>query len=138
MSLSPPDLRPDETRLRQFGWIAAVALGLLGGLVVLRGGPLPPAAAAWAVGAASGAASRLLPRANLPLYLLLSVVTWPVGVVVSHAALAVVFFGLVTPVALVARLLGRDRLGLRREPDAGSHWQEREPPGDSSRYFRQY
>lgn len=51
------------------------------------------------------------------------------GKVVSPIVLGIIFFGLLTPIALVARLLGRDELKLKR-PDVESYWVE--PVGANS------
>jgi hypothetical protein len=40
---------------------------------------------------------------------------------------AVVFFGVLTPFALVRRLFGRSELSLRLERDRASYWQSCEP-----------
>jgi hypothetical protein len=37
-------------------------------------------------------------------------------------AMAVLFFTVLTPIGLVLRLAGRDRLRLRPRPDAASYW----------------
>jgi hypothetical protein len=52
--------------------------------------------------------------------------------------LAVVFFGLITPVAFIGRLRGRDELGLKR-PSSRSYWTarpQREASSDS--FYNQY
>ena len=43
------------------------------------------------------------------------------GMVVSPIVLGIIFFGLLTPVALVSRLIGRDELRLRR-PKSETYW----------------
>jgi hypothetical protein len=48
---------------------------------------------------------------------------------VSPIVLGLLFYVIVTPVALLMRLLGKDPLRLRREPDAVSYWIDRMPPG---------
>lgn len=45
------------------------------------------------------------------------------GKVVSPIVLGIIFFGLITPIALMARLLGRDELKLKR-PKTNSYWAE--------------
>jgi len=40
-----------------------------------------------------------------------------------------VFFLVLTPIALVRRALGADDLRLKPDPNAGTWWIEREPPG---------
>jgi len=51
------------------------------------------------------------------------------GRIVGPVVTAVLFYGVVTPIALLFRLLGKDPLRLRLEPGAHSYWIERTPPG---------
>jgi hypothetical protein len=43
--------------------------------------------------------------------------------------LGLLFYLVLTPMALILRLLGKDLLRLRRDPGAPSYWIERNPPG---------
>ena len=43
--------------------------------------------------------------------------------------MAVLFYMVVTPVALLMRMLSKDILRLRWEPEARSYWMLRVPPG---------
>jgi hypothetical protein len=43
--------------------------------------------------------------------------------------MAFVFYGTVAPIGLVLRLLGKDPLRLRFDPDVRTYWIERQPPG---------
>jgi Saxitoxin biosynthesis operon protein SxtJ len=49
--------------------------------------------------------------------------------IVSPIVLGLLFYVTVTPIALIMRLLGKDPLRLRRDPDAASYWIDRTPPG---------
>ena len=49
--------------------------------------------------------------------------------VVNPIVMALVFYGTVLPTGMVARLMGKDLLRLRREPEADSYWIPRTPPG---------
>lgn len=51
------------------------------------------------------------------------------GKVVSPVVLGIIFFGLITPIALIARLMGRDELKLKR-PKKSTYWSE--PIGSNS------
>ena len=51
------------------------------------------------------------------------------GKVVSPIVLGIIFFGLITPIALIAKLTGRDELKLKR-PKKSSYWSE--PIGSNS------
>lgn len=141
------DLDPAPNVLRQFGFIALGAFGVLGGLLywhvlpVARalGGAAPVVAfVLWSIAVASGLLSLVAPRGNRPLYVALSVVAYPIGFVVSHIVMGIFFFGILTPLGLVFRLLGRDALHRRFEPGAATYWVPRKPTEDVKRYFAQY
>jgi Na+(H+)/acetate symporter ActP len=51
------------------------------------------------------------------------------GRIVSPVITAVLFYAVVTPTALLFRILGKDPLRLSRNPEARSYWIERQPPG---------
>lgn len=51
------------------------------------------------------------------------------GRVVGPIALGILFYGVLTPLAVVMRLTGKDRLRLKRDPGADSYWIPRRPPG---------
>ncbi|MGO4672530.1 SxtJ family membrane protein [Bosea sp. 2YAB26] len=49
--------------------------------------------------------------------------------VVNPIVLGLLFFVVFTPIGLLARLLGKDFLRLRRKPEVASYWVRRDPPG---------
>ena len=51
--------------------------------------------------------------------------------VVNPVVMALVFYGTVLPTGIVMRMLGKDLLRLKRQPDADSYWIVRAPPGPS-------
>jgi hypothetical protein len=54
---------------------------------------------------------------------------------VGRAALALLFFIVVTPLGLVLRMLGKDLLRLRRPPGAQSYWSDAPRPSPLDRLF---
>jgi hypothetical protein len=141
------NLRPEPKQLRQFGWVALVAFGLLGSIVFFRGGLFgasfgsaarPVAWALWAMGAASALLSIVWPKGNRPLFVGLGVLAFPIGWVLSHVVLAVLFFGVLTPVGLLFRLLSRDALERAFRPEMKSYWVDLREVRDESDYFRQF
>ncbi len=52
--------------------------------------------------------------------------------------MALLYYGLFTPVALIFRIMGRDALDRRFEPDAATYWTKRKPVTDRKQYFRQF
>ncbi len=70
-------------------------------------------------------------------FVALSYATYPVGLVVSCVVLVCVYFGVVTPIGIVARLFGHDPLASRFAPGQPTYWQPRQPIRDVADYFRQ-
>jgi hypothetical protein len=66
------------------------------------------------------------------------ILAFPIGWTVSQVMLAVMFFGLFTPLGLVFRLLGRDPLHRTRRPERESYWTPKPAPTDLRRYFKQF
>ncbi len=57
------------------------------------------------------------------------------GKVVSPLVLGGIFFILLTPVALLTRLFGRDELRLKKRP-VSTYWIDRDPPGPAFDSFK--
>ena len=66
------------------------------------------------------------------------VAAFPIGWLISQIMLAVMFFGLLTPVAILFRLRGRDLLRRKPAGTEASLWTVKETPRDVRRYFTQY
>lgn len=141
------DWNPDTETLRQFGWIALVGFGLIAVLAWFEWlvfgfglGDTRPYVAAGAAGLGVIAAltSIVYAPANRALYVALSVVTYPIGFVLSHVLLAALFFGLFAPLALFFRVIGRDPMRRTYDPAAASYWQPARAPRSLERYFRQF
>ena len=70
-------------------------------------------------------------------YVGLSYATYPVGFVVSHAVLALVYFLALAPIGLTMRLLGHDPLSRKFEPGTKSYWKPRDGKRTAESYFNQ-
>ena len=57
------------------------------------------------------------------------------GKIVSPIVLGVLFFVLITPIAMITRLFGRDELKMKKS-SVESYWVSRSPPGPSSDSFK--
>jgi len=133
-----------SAELRRFGYGAAIGLSVLAWAAHGGRGPfalLPtlPAGAATPVALAiaglallSALASVLAPRWNRPLFLVLRVVPHALGFV----ALAVFYFGVLTPLALIGRAFGRDPLDLAQRRARDSYWRPARRR-DKQSYFHQ-
>ncbi len=148
MALLVIDWQPPTNQLRRFGIIGGAVFGALGAWAYFGGGlfgfDLSPAAAGatgcalWAVGAVCLLLAAVWPKAIRPLYVALNVVTWPIGYVLSHIVLFLVFFLVITPMAIVFRLIGRDAMNRTFDHSADSYWIRLESQPPAERYFRQF
>ena len=129
---------PAPRELRR--WAIAMLLGTaLGGLVLHFLLDQPAAARVlWTFGVlsfATGLTGTLVAR---PFYLLWMGFVWSISITLGTIALAVVFYLVVTPIGLGARLLGRDRLHLRRPSPATTSFLEKAPPMRADRFDRPF
>jgi len=141
------DFRPSTRTLRQFGGIAFVAFTALAvvawreqAIFAVRLGAFHQVVALGlaALAGLCGALSLLYPKGNWPLYVGLSVVTYPLGWVVLHVLLAVLFVLVLGPVALVLRFTRSDPLTRHYDPRADSYWTKRPESSPPASYFRRF
>lgn len=138
MSLVSMNWNPPTHQLRQFGLIGLAACSVLAGITWYRHGLTPTVGCLGGVGLALGICGLLWPAGLRYVNVGLMVVVYPIGFVVSHLMMLVIWFGVFTFVATIFRLIGRDALQRRLEPDAVTYWQPKHLPTDPRRYLRQY
>lgn len=137
------DWKPDERKLRQFGWISLAGFGLIGGLMGWRfgwfaeGRWLVPGIL-WSVGVVSALLAALRPSWLRPLYLVLTAFSAVVGPPISLIAMLVIFAVAFVPIGLFFRLMGRDELRLKLDRAASSYWSPKPGKPAPSQYFRQH
>lgn len=80
----------------------------------------------------------VFPVAIKPIFVGAMIVTFPIGYVVSHVLLALTFFLVVTPMALVLKLLGKDPMTRRWNREATTYWEPVPQARNENDYFKQY
>jgi hypothetical protein len=137
MKWSDLPLKPTPRMLRQFSgtWLVVFA-GLAGHRALVRHHP----GAALVLGAVAllGLIGLARPALMRWLFIVAMVITFPIGWVVSQLVLLLMFFLVITPVALFLRLRGRDILQLKRPPDNVSLWKKRPEQTEPGRYLKQF
>lgn len=112
---------------KAFGIVFAVVFLIIGLLPLLHGNPLRW----WSLGVAAVflALAFAAPKTLAPLNRLWMKFGLLLHAVVNPVVMAFLFFSTVTPIALILRVLGKDPLHLRLDPDARTYWIDRTPPG---------
>jgi hypothetical protein len=100
--------------------------------------PVAVALALAALGVTGAALIWLWPAGARRFYVLWMYAAAPIGWTVSHVILAIVYYGVVTPLGVVLRLAAYDPMKRAFDRSATSYWIKRETGGATSRYFRQF
>ncbi len=64
--------------------------------------------------------------------------SYPIGWVVSHILLGLIYFVVLTPIGVIMKLFGHDPLQRSFQPEASSYWVARDANNDPARYLRQF
>jgi hypothetical protein len=137
-----PNWYPDHKQLRQFALACLPGFAFAGFMLHLKGHSWSTVGQSQLFWDLSGIGAFLcflglaVPTAIRPVYVLLMGVTMPIGFVVSHMFLRVIFYLILTPLGLLFRMIGRDPLLLIR-PSGDSYWQVRKQRTDPLSYYRQ-
>ena len=62
----------------------------------------------------------------------------PVGIAITCVIMSMVFYFVVTPIGLFMRLIGKDLLQLKLEPERESYWEPVEVDGPGTRFYTPY
>jgi hypothetical protein len=123
--------------LREFGLTLGIAFGVLAGIFLLRGRShyvyfVWPAGVFIVAGLVAPVVLRPIRRGWMT-------AAGGMGWVMTRVILTVLFFGVFTPIGVIARLAGKRFLHLSAEPSAESYWVKRDPsasePGALERQF---
>ena len=134
----PINRHPSAKDLRSFARIwFPLFVAFLGGMIWWRANQPTAAMAVWGIGAAVEVAVLASQAMARQVFVGLMIVTYPIGLVVSTVALAILFYGLFTPLGWAMRLGGRDPLRLRTRADR-SEWHEVQQNDDPAQMFRQF
>lgn len=130
---------PSRRQLVQFGFVWLGFVAAFGAVARFKLASPTAGWVLWGLAVAVPVIGWLVPPVMRAVFVGMSYLAWPVGMVVSHVVLAVVYYGVVTPIGLIMRLVGYDPMQRRLDPRADSYWIERpRRDADAGRYFRQF
>lgn len=129
-----PKTEPRTSSDRAFGGVFAGVFALVAAWPLVHAAP--PRWWAAAVALAFALLALAAPRTLAPLNRIWIRLGALLHAIVSPIVLAVIFYGVVLPTAIVMRLRKRDPLRLRFDPQAATYWIDRVPPGPPPQSFR--
>jgi hypothetical protein len=129
---------PKPLELRLFGLVCAGVLGLLGWIALSRFHSAIAASIVWTMGLGWAALYYSVAALRRPMYNAWMTLFYPLGWLISHAMLAIVYFIVLTPLGLLLRVLGRDPLDHSFDRSVESYWLCEPAEVDSKRYFKQF
>ena len=130
--------RPTDRKLREFAAIAAI---LCIALAIWQGASNGSSLLLGVYAALAGVLGILRiarPRWLGPIFTGWMILAFPIAWSVSMLVLLLLFYGLITPIALVFRLLGRDALDRELRPDQNSYWTKKSSGEQPRSYLRQF
>ena len=130
------ELKTGIPELRKFGLLVGGVFAGLGILFWARGkGHYPYFLAPGVLLLALGLAA---PKILKPIYLAWMSMAIVLGFVVSNVILTIFFFLVMMPIGLIARLAGKDFLGLKLNRSAPSYWMVRQRKTSKAELERQF
>ena len=123
----------DTKEIRKFGIIALIFFGFLCGLGVLTKKPLPT----YFFGFLSvlGFSFIIAPSRLRPIYKTWLRIAHFLGIVVTTVILALAYYAVITPAALIKRLFGGPPLPLQPDDKSSSYWVTRNEPAQPRERF---
>jgi hypothetical protein len=130
--------RPSARVLRQFAGLWLVSFGALAAWEGAVRQHLALAAALAVLAATVGPLGLIWPDVVRPIYVGWMVLAFPLGWILSQAILCLMYYGLLTPISIAFRVVGRDSLHRAWHSNAQTYWLPKATPKDLRRYLRQF
>jgi cytochrome bd-type quinol oxidase subunit 2 len=138
MAILEINWRPVNRDLRLFAIVQLVVAAVCAWLLHRRLGAGAVAIGLLSASLIATAAGLMWPQVLRPLFVVWMAAAFPVGWVMSHLMLGIVYYGVVTPIGFALRWRGRDALQIKSCPEAETYWSVRPPAPEPTRYFRQF
>lgn len=129
----------NSPRTRQLlGLLMPLAFGLIGGFALTGAPPMTVAIVTWGIGAAMAVLVWIAPAPARVIYIGWMSAAEPIGWTMTNVIMAIVYYLVLTPIALLMQLVGHDPMQRKLDPSATTYWIKRDPPSDMKRYFKQF
>ena len=119
--------RQKKKQLRQFGLMVGGVLVLIGLWKLYQGKHETVRFILWSVGGLLMTIGVIVPTLLTPVYWLWMKLAHLLGWVNTRLLLGIIFFVIITPMAIVMKVFGRDALSRKIDKDVDSYWIPRPP-----------
>ena len=147
MSLTEIDWNPDKKKLRSFCFVLGLVCTIIAAWYAYKNmnqnfkftssSASTIALAIWLPGALSLILGFSRPQTIKPIYILLTAITTPIGIIVNMILLSVIYFLVITPLALFFKIIRRDALN-KSSKTADSYWEDLSQSSSKESYFKQF
>ncbi len=138
MALIEMKSKPTEQELKWFGVIMLVFFAAISTVIYFKAGAANSAFVVAGVGLGLALLYYAVRPLRVPLYVGWMGLFFPIGWTFSHLVLVVIYYGVVTPIGIVLRLVGYEPVKRRHDPTKTTYWLEHRAGVEPSRYLRQY
>jgi hypothetical protein len=118
------NIKSGRKALRNFAITIGIALGVIGGLFLWRDKPYY--FYCFFAGVAFLLTGFTFPTVLKPFQKLWMIISILIGWVMTRLILIILFYGILTPIGIIARLCGKDFLDRKFNKNANSYWISRE------------
>jgi hypothetical protein len=110
------------------------------GLLLLGFGKIPPTGllVLFLIGLAMFVLSLVSAALIKPVYLTMVVITFTIGWIISHLVMGLFFYVIITPIAILFKITGRDHLCRKFDPQADTYWIPYKYKRSAKDYFHQF
>jgi len=115
-------LEQDDKSLRKFAISISVVLILVGALIYYKGNHPDRAFTLWGFSTGLLLLGLVLPGMLKPAHKLWMGLAFVMGWFMSRLILTILFYGVVTPIGLLMRVMGKDVLNMKIDKNAKSYW----------------
>ena len=129
---------PPRSQLASFGRLWAPLFSMVFSVIFWKSGLFTGCVVSLAFGMVIALVGWINPLWLKKTFVLLMVVTFPIGMFVGFVLMAAVYYLCIMPIGVLLRIFGKDPLVKVLDRNAKSYWIERGEPSSVAQYFKQF
>lgn len=132
------NFHPARKEMRVFAFLEILFFGLISYAIYRKTDSLTVPTAIFSIALSVGILGFFFPQWMRIVYVGWMIAVYPIGWLVSHLVMAVVFYLVIWPIGLTLVLMGRDPMQRKIDRQADTYWIARRKDDRTQRYFKQY